>query len=247
VNLLVIRHGQTDYNAQRRFQGQADIPLNDNGRDQARRAALILETLLRQSEALKNSHTTHPITFFVSDLLRTQQTADIVLPILNDIPVQKNLEERLREFHCGLFENSTYEEFVREYPDISTDYMNAYDSDHYATPYPGAGGESRKHVMRRVGEVLKTSEVILRKSELVVWIVHGGVIDVMLELMHIQLPKAGPDRISAGNGDVLQFALSDGTKPLSEISLALGHTTPWRLLKHYKIGSTVAARVVQDI
>lgn len=247
MNLLVIRHGQTDYNAQRRFQGQADIPLNENGRDQARRAALILESLLKQSEALKASHVTQPITFFVSDLLRTQQTADIVFPVLQDIPVQKKLEQRLREFHCGLFENSTYEEFVRAHPDIATDYMNAYDSDHYGTAYPGDGGESRKHVMNRVGEVLKQSELLVRKNELVVWVVHGGVIDVLLELMHIQLPKAGPERISAGNGDVLQFTLSDGAKPRSEISLALGHTTPWRLMKHYKIGSTVAARVVQDI
>ena len=55
MKLYVIRHGQTDYNAQRRFQGQADIPLNENGRDRARRAGTILSSLLAPNKSEGNS------------------------------------------------------------------------------------------------------------------------------------------------------------------------------------------------
>lgn len=242
MNFFVIRHGQTDYNAQRRFQGQADIPLNDNGRDQARRAGLILQTLLTQSEG--KSARTH---CFASDLLRTQQTTEIVLPHIQDCQVDLILEPRLREFHCGLFENRTYEEFVCAHQKIADAYMTAYEKDRYGTRYPGLGGESREDVMKRVGEVLLQTHQLIQNGTNVLWVAHGGVIDVLLELMHIQLPKAGADRISAGNGDVLQFSLGEGTAILSVVSEKLGHSAPWHLNKHYKIGNTVAAKVIKDL
>lgn len=247
MSFFVIRHGQTDYNAQRRFQGQANIPLNENGRDQARRAGLILQTLLEQSELVKGARLNAPICCYASDLLRTQQTADIILPLINDVPVNVLLEPRLREFHCGLFENSTYEEFVCTHPELADAYMNAYEKDRYSARYPGEGGECREDVMRRVGAVLLQTEELIQRNVPVIWVAHGGVIDVLLELMHLQLPKVSSDRISAGNGDVLQFSISDEPRAFSEVSQRLGHSTNWRLGKHYKIGSTVAARAIKEV
>jgi broad specificity phosphatase PhoE len=242
VSFYVIRHGQTDYNAERRFQGQADIPLNDNGRDQARRAGVILHTLLTRSE-----NTPTALHCFASDLLRTQQTTEIVLQQLQDLKTKLSPDKRLREFHCGLFENSTYEEFVCAHPEIANAYMDEYEKDRYGTRYPGSGGECREDVMKRVGEVLLQTQNLIQANSIVVWVAHGGVIDVLLELMHIQLPQAGPDRVSAGNGDVLQFSISEASTHLSEVSRTLGHTTRWRLNKHYKIGNTVAAKVIKDL
>ncbi len=242
MNFFVIRHGQTDYNAQRRFQGQADIPLNDNGRDQARRAGLIVQTLLTQSKATSAS-----VHCFSSDLLRTRQTTEIILPHVQEFRIHLNSEPRLREFHCGLFENKTYDEFVCMHPDVADSYMTAYEQDRYGTRYPGAGGECREDVMKRVGEVLHQTHKLIQGGVTVLWVAHGGVIDVLLELMHIQLPKAGPDRISAGNGDVLQFSPTDGEAALSKVSQSLGHCTPWQLNKHYKIGNTIAAKVIKDV
>ncbi|MEY2988081.1 MAG: hypothetical protein RJB13_1602 [Pseudomonadota bacterium] len=242
MNFFVIRHGQTDYNAQRRFQGQADIPLNDNGRDQARRAGLILQTLLTQAQD-RNT----PVHCFTSDLLRTQQTTEIVLPHIRDFIIHLIAEPRLREFHCGLFENKTYEEFVCDHQEIADTYMKSYENDRYGTQYPGLGGESRHDVMMRVGEVLHQTRTLLEAGNAVLWVAHGGVIDVLLELMHIQLPKAGSDRISAGNGDVLQFSSVVGKTILSDVSQRLGHSLSWQLNKHYKIGSTVAAKVIKEV
>ncbi len=243
MKLFVVRHGQTDYNAQRRFQGQADIPLNETGRDQARRAGLVLQTLLEQH--LGGGTAAQKVDLICSDLLRTQQTAAIIRESLAQIGHSFQLDARLREFHCGLLENNTYEEFVLKNPEVASNYMSGFDTDSYNTRYPGPGGESRVDVMTRVGESLRDAAQRIQKEKTCVWVAHGGVIDVLLELMHIQLPKAGSDRISAGNGDVLIFSQSKMQKWISEKSQQLGHTECWELEKQYKIGNTTAARVVR--
>ncbi|MGA1689823.1 MAG: histidine phosphatase family protein, partial [Candidatus Nanopelagicaceae bacterium] len=60
--IVLWRHGQTDWNLQNRFQGHSDIPLNETGHAQARRAAPLLMGL-------------RPEKIICSDLIRTQQTA----------------------------------------------------------------------------------------------------------------------------------------------------------------------------
>jgi broad specificity phosphatase PhoE len=256
VNLFVIRHGQTDYNAERRFQGQADIPLNELGKDQARRAALVLNQLLEAQTPKAVFSNDAPASLDVhlisSDLERTKQTTSIIHQILREnqarLSVQLTFEARLREFHCGLFENSTYEEFLNRHPDIATDYMKRFECDNYGTRYPGAGGESRMDVMERVGSALQDLQMRSPSNahSHIVWIVHGGVIDVLLELMHIQASHSrNPEesRISAGNGDLLVLKKSTSRRVLSEISVRLGHQDVWQLERHYRVGDTVAARV----
>ena len=244
MKLYVIRHGQTDYNAQRRFQGQADIPLNENGRDQARRAGTILSSLLaaKKSEGITTQET---VQFISSDLLRTKETSMLVLKELSSIKTTHLYDSRLREFHCGMLENNTYEEFVLKYPELSSQYMNSFEADSYHTQYPGHGGESRIDVMKRVGEALKDTSAYICNQQNCVWVAHGGVIDVLLELMHIQIAKPGNDRISAGNGDLMIFNRSEKQKILSEQSEKLGFTECWILEKHYKIGNAVAAKVIR--
>lgn len=242
MKLYVIRHGQTDYNAQRRFQGQADIPLNENGQDQARRAGSILNSLLAQ-DCSKDNRT--PVQIITSDLLRTKQTSQLILNELKEIRVRQSFDPRLREFHCGLLENHTYEEFVLKHPELSTEYMNNFDIDSYNTRYPGLGGESRIDVMKRVGETLKETIHLIKQQNDCVWVVHGGVIDVLLELMHIQIARPGNDRISAGNGDVMVFIQSEKPRHFSDHSQKLGHSDGWQLDRHYKIGNAIAAKVVR--
>jgi broad specificity phosphatase PhoE len=244
MKLYVIRHGQTDYNAQRRFQGQADIPLNKQGESQVRRSGILLSQLLSPS----NAASLEPVRVISSDLLRTRQSTDILCAELMQANIQMNgqvqFDARLREFHCGLFENSTYDEFVYANPQIAADYMEQYNQDSYATRYPGSGGESRLDVMQRVGRVLLEiqQETVVRNF---IWVVHGGVIDVLLELTHVQSPETKTDKISAGNGDLLIFKFSDKSKPVSSASLQLGHTRCWQLDRHYQIGDTTAAKVVK--
>ena len=67
--LTLIRHGETDWNRDRRIQGATDIPLNDNGRAQARATAAVLAERLDRSV---------PVTIVSSDLARAHETAQII-------------------------------------------------------------------------------------------------------------------------------------------------------------------------
>jgi broad specificity phosphatase PhoE len=94
------RHGQTTWNAQHRFQGQTDIPLDETGEAQAEQAARRLATL-------------RPDALFSSDLARAQQTA-APLSRLTGLPVI--LEKDLRERFGGDWEGLSDAEIRERYP-----------------------------------------------------------------------------------------------------------------------------------
>jgi broad specificity phosphatase PhoE len=100
VKLVVWRHGQTAWNAQRRFQGHSDIPLDATGREQARDAARYLAAM-------------HPGAIFSSDLTRAAETA-AYLGELTGLPVQ--LDKDLRERGGGSWEGLTDREIREGYP-----------------------------------------------------------------------------------------------------------------------------------
>jgi broad specificity phosphatase PhoE len=85
TTLLLARHGETDANRERRWQGQTETALNDNGREQARRLALELAA-------------EPPDAIFCSDLDRARETAEIVGAELSR---EVELEPRLREVDVG--------------------------------------------------------------------------------------------------------------------------------------------------
>ncbi|RZJ50020.1 MAG: histidine phosphatase family protein, partial [Acidovorax sp.] len=71
TELILIRHGETDWNRELRFQGHVDVPLNATGHEQARRLAERLA-----AEKLAVDH------LVCSDLIRTQETASPALQVL---------------------------------------------------------------------------------------------------------------------------------------------------------------------
>jgi glucosyl-3-phosphoglycerate phosphatase len=101
AKLVLWRHGQTGYNADRRFQGQSDVPLNDVGLRQAEEAAPYLAAL-------------KPDAIFSSDLSRASSTAG-VLARLTGLPVQ--LDKDLRERGGGSWEGLTAAEIQERFPD----------------------------------------------------------------------------------------------------------------------------------
>jgi broad specificity phosphatase PhoE len=103
ARLVLWRHGQTEWNVDNRFQGQADIPLDALGREQARLTAPVLAAL-------------GPTALFASDLSRTYETAQALaavtgLAILTD--------KRLREIHVGSWEGLTGAEVDVADPELS--------------------------------------------------------------------------------------------------------------------------------
>lgn len=101
TRLVLWRHGQTTYNAEQRFQGQLDVPLNHLGRMQAERAARHLATL-------------RPTAIWSSDLIRASATATY-LGRLTGLDV--HLDKDLRERHGGAWEGLTTAEIIERYPD----------------------------------------------------------------------------------------------------------------------------------
>lgn len=99
--LLLVRHGETDWNRQTRFQGGIDVPLNDNGRQQSQKAGEFLKDV--------------PLDFaFSSPMLRPKETAEIILRDHHNIHLQ--LEDGLREISHGLWEGKLEAEIEQTYP-----------------------------------------------------------------------------------------------------------------------------------
>ena len=101
VRLVLWRHGQTAWNAERRFQGQSDVPLDETGRAQARDSARYLAAM-------------RPDAIVSSDLARAAQTASY-LAELTGLPVQ--VDKDLRERGGGSWEGLTNAEIRAAYPE----------------------------------------------------------------------------------------------------------------------------------
>lgn len=101
--LLLVRHGETDWNREKRFQGWYDVPLNDTGRQQAQKAA----------EFLKDVHLDLAIS---SPMLRPKETAEIILQHHPEMSLQ--LEDGLREISHGLWEGKLEAEIEQAYPGL---------------------------------------------------------------------------------------------------------------------------------
>ena len=97
---MLWRHGQTAWNAERRFQGQSDIPLDATGQAQAERAARLLAGL-------------HPDLIVSSDLSRAASTA---APLARLTGLDVILDKDLRERHGGQWEGLTDTEIRARYP-----------------------------------------------------------------------------------------------------------------------------------
>ncbi len=154
--IFIVRHGETDYNLNGRWQGHLDIPLNKMGRDQAQLVG----------EALRNRNIG---AIYSSDLTRAYDTAQAI-SAATGISIEKDV--RLREIHCGIFQGLTRSEILQTYPLEQNHWDN---SDGYPVPQ----GESRLQVQARVfaffEEVTTTSNV-----ENVVFVSHGGTIRWLL-------------------------------------------------------------------
>jgi broad specificity phosphatase PhoE len=98
---LLVRHGETDWNRDKRFQGQIDVPLNDQGRVQAGRAADFLQAV--------------PLDRAISSpLLRPKETAEIILQPHPGLELE--LIDELREISHGLWEGKLEAEIEQAYP-----------------------------------------------------------------------------------------------------------------------------------
>lgn len=101
ARFLLVRHGETQWNREKRFQGQIDVPLNEQGQFQSGQAAKFLESV--------------PIDRAVSSpMLRPKETAEIILQ--NHPGVTLELDDNLKEISHGLWEGKLEEEIEQDFP-----------------------------------------------------------------------------------------------------------------------------------
>jgi probable phosphoglycerate mutase len=124
--IILLRHARTAWNAQRRFQGHLDPPLDEVGRTQAYEVATLIAAL-------------RPSVLVSSDSARAWQTAEIVAEVAE---LTARREPRLRERGLGHWEGLTREEVAVKYPDEYADWVAGRDVSR-------RGGESRDEVAVR--------------------------------------------------------------------------------------------------
>jgi len=110
VRLLLVRHGETEWNRAGRFQGIKDIPLNDKGRDQARLAA----------NFLKDVHLDFAVS---SPMLRPKETAEIILT--QHLGVSLETREDFVEIGHGLWEGKLESEIEQDFPGLLQQWKDA--------------------------------------------------------------------------------------------------------------------------
>ena len=131
-HLILIRHGQTDWNSDHRFQGTTDVPLNDHGRAQAFALAAQLA-----DETLGYA--------FSSDLSRAWETGSIVTDC-HDVELVP--EARLRETSFGQWEGLRGSQVMETYPEL----IRSWRSNPFVTTPPG--GEPLSEAISRVESLL---------------------------------------------------------------------------------------------
>jgi len=186
ASVLLIRHGETEWNLVNRIQGSSDSPLTAKGQAQAKALADRLA-----AEAIDALH--------VSDLGRTRQTADPIAAALGLAPV---LEPALRERNYGAWEGLTFAEARLEYP-------QEYERFSSHDPYSAAPrGESALQFQQRiVGALTRLAQDYRGKRVAVV--THGGPLGVMYRWA-MALGLDAPRNYSIANASINRLSF-DGT------------------------------------
>ena len=155
--VILVRSGETDWNAAHRWQGWVEVPLNQTGILQAERLAQFIRNIGAQA-------------VYASDLRRAQQTASIIADVL-ELDVKQ--DKRFRERDMGKWQGLTRTEMRNWYPSQFKELM--------ANPpgYQIPGGESRREMEKRVRAGF--DDAIDSDHELIVIVSHSSAIRGLLE------------------------------------------------------------------
>ena len=185
MRICFVRHGETDWNIEQRFQGQIDLALNANGQQQA--SALGRSFLGRSADAL-----------YSSDLLRARETAEPIGEVLS-LPVITR--QALRERHFGRCEGLTLDEIALRYPD-DAQAIACHDPD-YASP----GGESRRQHQERILNFVDSLATI-HFGQTIVLVTHGGALDIVYRRAR-NLPTHSPRDYPIPNAGINWISIED--------------------------------------
>lgn len=155
--LLLVRHGETAWNAEGRIQGMLDVPLNELGFQQAR---VVADELARAIDLAS---------IVCSDLVRTRETAK---PLVDATGFPISFDARLRERHFGVLEGITYDEWrTRDAEGMARYYAGEAD-------YGPEGGETARGFLDRCVNAIADLVTTCNEKTLIL-VTHGGVVSSM--------------------------------------------------------------------
>jgi probable phosphoglycerate mutase len=193
TELLVIRHGETDWNRQHRFQGQIDVPLNEIGRAQAGRLGKRLVD--------------EPLDVLISsDLQRARSTADALTQARG---LRPEIDPLWREQGFGMLEGLDVPTIRSRHADLWSSWTR-HDAD-YALP---GGGESNNDFHARVMRALQAA-LVAHAGKRVVVVTHGGVLDMLWRNVHA-LPLHGARMCDIPNTGINRLRWTDGRLQIVE-------------------------------
>jgi broad specificity phosphatase PhoE len=190
VTIYFIRHGETEWNAEARYQGQADIPMNARGREQARRNGLSLRPLLPKIAQAD---------YVASPLARARETMQIVRTVLDLPPDDFRIDDRLKEAHYGDWQGT----LAADLPRVDAEGLVARTRDPYR--WRPQGGESYQDLMARAVPWFQSIE----RDAVVVS--HGGVSRVLrghilgLDLKSVPLLDVPQNRVLLLRHDAIDW------------------------------------------
>lgn len=161
MELICVRHGRTAWNADKRFQGHVDIPLDDEGRAQATALASLLRD--QRIDAAVSS-----------DLARAAETARIVLGARDLVP---RLDPDWREMRFGDWEGLTWEQILAANPQLDPANETA------VKEYAPAGGESFDALCARVGRAAERAADGVADDGIVLVATHAGPLHALLSVL----------------------------------------------------------------
>ncbi|HXD40563.1 MAG TPA: histidine phosphatase family protein [Ramlibacter sp.] len=195
TELILLRHGETDWNRELRFQGHVDVALNAIGLEQARRLGRRLA-----------GEVAHGL--YASDLLRARQTAQ---PVARELALASVTDAALREQNFGLVDGMKVDDIKAQHPQAWEGWLRFHED--FCMPE----GESTRQFHARVMDAVYRM-VAAHPGETVVVVTHGGVLDMIYRTARSlglngprqsEIPNAGLNRVRVDETGIGILAWAD--------------------------------------
>jgi 2,3-bisphosphoglycerate-dependent phosphoglycerate mutase len=188
IRFLVMRHGETTWNAQGRIQGQLDTLLNERGHDQAQAVG----------RALAEENIDE---LWSSDLARAMDTAS-ALPVAARLAIKQ--DARLRERHFGILQGMTYADAETRHPEQFAGYHQSVPSENFQ-----CGESLTDFYQRATGFFVSLAETTAPNCTIAV-ATHGGVVSCLYRFAN-RIPLGEPRKWPMPNAAINEFLFDAGT------------------------------------
>ena len=195
LKLYIVRHGETEWNVIKRFQGQLNTPLTEKGMEKLRETGKNLENVMFEE-------------IYTSELERTVNSAEI---ILNENRGYKNKKMELKklaelnEVYFGVWQGLKYEEVFLKYPEEANNYF--YNVKNYKAENIKAENlkDALKRFLRGINKILDS-----HKSGNILIVTHGTVFEMFINYVRNSSIFDIDERTLMGNGDYKIFSYENG-------------------------------------